>query len=60
MVTVKCLSVRYELSIVKFSAFPGNSTLNSNYSDIYHMPKYGVYLISKGYIRIVHICWDIE
>ena len=24
------------------------------------MLYYGAYLINEGYIRIVHICWDIE
>ena len=60
VVTVNCLSVRYKLSILEFSAFQGNSTLNSNYSVIIHVPKYGAYLINEGYIRIVHMHWDIE
>ena len=60
MVAVKCLSLWYKHSTFDFSTFPGNSTLNSSHSVILHVPKYGAYLINEGYIRIVHMHWDIE
>ena len=60
MVAAKCLSLCYKHSFLEFSAFQGNSTLNSSHSDILRMLNYGAYLISEVYIRIVQMHWDIE